>query len=344
MSALAHAFSAAGFNAQQPIIGALQIRANTAQTTQQRPRLMLSIGVHGDETAPIEMVAILLHELLQNVAQNPHNLAVDLLIAVGNIQAIQAGKRFIQVDLNRLFVDASRRPDNFNQSQEAARADQLMQLARTFFEGATSQNKWHIDLHTAIRHSHYACFAIVPGEPTAPFLNWLEHAGIQAAVLNPEPSITFSSFTSQHCQAISCTAELGRIGVLGQNDLSQLAATQAALSALFKQGLPSNMPKNVTAKQADNAPILNDKYAPKSDQNITPMQTFKVAQEMIKHSDNFALTFDANTPNFTQFAPHTVIATDGERRYQVGDQPEYVLFPNPNVRNGLRAGLLVVKL
>lgn len=309
-SSLANSFQQAGFQVQQPLGGVLQI---TAPHTEQRMRLMISVGVHGDETAPIEIMALLLHEL----AKTPYELAVDLMLVIGNIDAIHLGRRFIDVDLNRLFTPHR---TTFNETQEAARADQLMHASAQFFAGHT--NKWHLDLHTAIRASYYPTFAIVPGTYNASFISWLGQAGILAAVLNPEASVTFSSYTCVHLGAVSCTAELGRIGVMGENDLSQFTRTDQAINGLLR-----------TAGRAAPAAVKPDQAKP---------LVFKVVQELIKRSDAFHLTFDGSTQNFTQFAPHTLIATDAELRYTVGDQAEYVLFPNPGVRIGLRAGLMVV--
>ena len=308
-SSLVTAFGGAGFEVRQPLAGVIQI---CAPGPVDRMRLLISVGVHGDETAPIEIMALLLEQL----GKTPQLLAVDLMVMVGNIEAIRQAKRFIDVDLNRLF-----RPDrtNFNDTQEAPRADQLMQAATEFFAGHAK--KWHLDLHTAIRASAYPTFAIVPGTCNDSFMDWLGAAGIQAAVLNPDPSVTFSSYTCAHLGAVSCTAELGRIGALGKNDLSQFAKTSAALSGLLTGATSATM---ATTHQK---PLL-----------------FRVSQELIKRSDAFRLTFDGSTQNFTQFAPHAVIATDGDLTYAVGETEEYVLFPNPGVRIGLRAGLMVVRI
>lgn len=290
----------------QPCAGVLQICA--AESSAERMRLLISVGVHGDETAPIEMMALLLEKL----SKTPTLLAVDLMIAVGNLQAIAEEKRFIDVDLNRLFT-----PNRtlFNNSKEAQRADQLMQAATQFFDG--HQYKWHLDLHAAIRASVYPTFAIVPGKNNPTFVRWLGLAGIAAVVLSPQPSVTFSSYTYAHLDAISCTAELGRVNQFGKNDLTQFAVTERAIDALLR------------------GETIHQEVEP---------AVFRVTQELIKHSDAFQFTFDKNTQNFTEFAPGTILATDGAVTYSVGATPEYVLFPNPDVQLGLRAGLLVERV
>jgi succinylglutamate desuccinylase len=306
-SPLANSFAQAGFIVHQPCAGIIQICA--AQPSTDRRRLLISVGVHGDETAAIEMTALLLDEL----SKTPKLLAVDLMIVVGNLLAIKEGRRFIDVDLNRLFVPQR---TVFNNTKEAKRADQLMQAATQFFDG--HKNKWHLDLHTAIRASVYSTFAIVPGKHNPDFVGWLGSAGIKAVVLSPQPSVTFSSFTCAHLGAVSCTAELGRIGKFGKNDLSQFAVTERAIAALLCSG---------TVQQEQSNPAL-----------------FRVAQELIKRSDAFQFTFGSNIINFTEFPPQTILATDGELTYSVGATPEYVLFPNPDVHIGLRAGLVVVRV
>lgn len=93
-SAVAQRFSAAGFAVAQPADGILTIKA-----AGDRPSVLVSVGVHGDETGPIEMVAYLLDALSHQAS----SLAVNLMLCVGNIGAIRAGKRFIDADLNRMF-------------------------------------------------------------------------------------------------------------------------------------------------------------------------------------------------------------------------------------------------
>jgi succinylglutamate desuccinylase len=70
---------------------------------------------------------------------------------------------------------------------------------------------------------------------------------------------------------------------------------------------------------------------------------FEVAQEIIKRSDDFCMNFDRATENFTALEPGQTIARDSAGAYVVGPATEYVVFPNPDVRVGQRAGLMVVR-
>ena len=306
-SALRQRFGDAGFTVDEPAAGIITLRSPDPAV---RPAVLVSVGVHGDETGPIEMLAQVLDRLA------PSSLAVNLMVCVGNIDAIAQGKRFIGADLNRMFR-AQR--GSLATMAEAVRADAMIAATTAFFAGAGPQ-RWHLDLHTAIRPSVYPTFAVVPDliadGPKAQLVHWLGQAGIGAIIMNPQSAGTYSYYTAEHHGAAASTVELGRVGTLGQNDLSLFADVDAALDGLLR-GLPSAAA-------------------------VTP-HVFKVAQEIVKQSDAFTMAFGRDTQNFTALEAGEVIATDGDTTWRVGDQPERVVFPNPDVRVGLRAGLMVVR-
>lgn len=310
--AVAQRFREAGFAVALPAPGILSVKG--AAPDARRPSVLVSVGVHGDETGPIEMVAYLLEALSREAAA----LAVDLLLCVGNIDAIRAGKRFIDADLNRMFR-AER--GSLAGTAESGRADVLIDATRAFFDGA-GPRRWHFDLHTAIRPSHYPMFAIVPeliaDAARAQLVDWMGEAGIQAVIMNPASAGTYSYFTSEHLGAAGSTVELGRVGTLGQNDLSQFADASKALDRLLR-GLPA---------QAARA---------------TP-HVFATAQSITKLSDAFSMRVGRETWNFTPMKKGDVIASDGDTVYTVQHDEELVVFPNPDVRVGLRAGIMVVRI
>jgi succinylglutamate desuccinylase len=304
-------FRAAGFAVGLPAKGVLTVTA--AERPAARASVLLSVGVHGDETGPIEMVA----HAIEALSRAPSALSVDLMLCVGNIDAIAVGKRFIDADLNRMF--RSERGDLAG-TFEAGRADALIAATAAFFNGG-GPRRWHLDLHTAIRASRYPKFAIVPQlietAARAELISWLGLGGIEAVIMNPASAGTYSYWTAERHGAASSTVELGRIGTLGQNDLSQFAEMAAALHGLLRG----------QAAGGGRAPIV-----------------FDTAQSITKLSDAFRMAFGRKTENFTALKKGEVIATDGETVYTVQHDEEFVVFPNPDVRVGLRAGIMVVRV
>jgi succinylglutamate desuccinylase len=311
-SDVAQRFSDAGFKVHLPVQGIMQIMSSVPDV--KRLRLLLSVAIHGDETAPIEMLA----HLLDDLAQQPEALRLDLMVAVGNVAAIAQGRRYVDADLNRLFAKDR---GELKGAAEAERADAIMNATAAFFS-AEDGEKWHLDLHTAIRKSLYPTFAVVPdviaGRRKQDLAAWLGGAGIGAIILNSIPAPTFSAYTANHFGAASCTAELGQIGMLGKNDLGQFAVTAAAIDTMLRSG---------------------DTLAFRR----TLPHVFHVVQEIIKRSDDFHLEFDRLTQNFTPLEPGAVIAQDSAGMYRVGPVTEYVVFPNAEVRVGQRAGLMVAR-
>ena len=310
--ALARRFADAGLAVAQPAAGMLTVKSATPDPA--RASVLVSVGVHGDETGPIEVLAYVLDAL----ADMPAQLAVDLMVCVGNVDAIAAGKRFIDADLNRMFR-AER--GALAGTAEAARADAMIAATDAFFAHA-GPLRWHLDLHTAIRPSVYPTFAIVPDliaeQGKAALIAWLGQAAIGAIIMNPKSAGTYSYYSAEFHGAAASTVELGRVGTLGQNDLSLFADVHAALDALLRG--------------QDAGPA-----------RVQP-HVFKVAQEVIKLSDDFTMAFGRSTQNFTALKQGDTIATDGATVYRVQHAEELVVFPNPDVRVGLRAGLMVVRV
>ena len=72
------------------------------------------------------------------------------------------------------------------------------------------------------------------------------------------------------------------------------------------------------------------------------MPCFRVARDIPRLSDAFRLHLAADTANFTPLHPGQQLAEDGDTRYVIDEQDARVIFPNPNVANGQRAGLVIV--
>ncbi|WP_250451106.1 succinylglutamate desuccinylase [Caballeronia sp. ATUFL_M2_KS44] len=272
--------------------------------------VLASAGIHGDETAPIEMLS----RLVADIANGNAPLAARMLVVLGNAAAMRAGARYVDDDLNRLF---SGRHANLPASAEAPRAIELERMAAAFFENATHA-KWHIDMHTAIRASVFEQFALLPhtGAPLArAMFDWLRDARLEAVLLHREKGATFTHYTAAQCGALACTLELGKVRPFGENDLARFAASDAALRRLI-------------AGEAAAQPM--------------PLRVFTVVAQIDKLSEQFVLNVASDVPNFTPFPAGTELARDGDYTYRVTHEEERIVFPNPKVKPGLRAGLMVI--
>lgn len=278
--------------------------------------LLLSAGIHGNETAPIE----LLDRLLRGIARHELHPAARILFLFGNPEAMRRGERYVEQDLNRLFNGRHEQTSGF----EAIRACDLEHLSATFFGQDSGRTRLHYDLHTAIRGSKIEQFALYPwAEGRAHSrreLARLRAAGIEAVLLQSAASTTFSSYSYCRHGAEAFTLELGKARAFGQNQLVNLDRLELALQALIEG-------REVTSE----GHALDD------------LQLFSISREIIKHSDSFQLHLPADIENFSELAPGYLLAEDiADTRWIVEEQGARIIFPNPHVRNGLRAGILIV--
>ncbi|MFG0380435.1 succinylglutamate desuccinylase [Pseudomonas sp. zbq_18] len=275
--------------------------------------LLLSAGIHGNETAPIE----LLDRLLQAIASGELLPKVRMLFLFGNPEAMRRGERYVEQDINRLFDGRHEQSSGF----EALRANELERYAASFFckEGRA---RLHYDLHTAIRGSKIEQFALYPyvegRQHSRAELARLNAAGIDAVLLQRKTGITFSSYTYARLGAEAFTLELGKARPFGQNEAVNLDLLEARLRQLVEQCEPET-------------------------ESLEGLQLFAVAREVIKHSDAFQLHLPADIENFTELEPGFLLAEDiAGTRWLVEEEGARIIFPNPKVKNGLRAGILIV--
>lgn len=273
--------------------------------------VVLSVGIHGNETAPIE----LLGQCLTRLAIDANRLGTPLLVILGNPEATRRNTRFIDTNLNRLF-----RRDLEQQGAEANRARELMAAVDRFYHRHPRLARLHYDLHTAIRDSHYPRFVVDPfaQSPTEEQQwHWLAGAGIQAALKQHQHSWTFSHYSKHYHQAQAFTFELGKARPFGHNDLGSLTAMGALLDALIAGRSP---------EAGDGRELIG----------------FQVAIEVFRESEDFRLCFADDTANFTEFGCGETVAEDASAGATVvGDTPLRVVFPNAGVELGARAALLV---
>ncbi|MDR0217839.1 MAG: succinylglutamate desuccinylase [Enterobacteriaceae bacterium] len=291
--------------------------------------LIISAGIHGNETAPVEILLQLLSQLVQHdlFLQRDLLLQHNLLLIFGNVAAMCESKRYVDNDLNRMFGGRYR---NFPAGIETQRAEELESVIAQFCQTPAvmaSTRRWHLDLHTAIRGSCHEQFALLPfqqREYSADFLQWLEGSDIDALVFHKTEGGTFTQFTSQYFNMDSCTMEIGKVYPFGQNDLTKFSNITAALQKLV----------------AGSFDIQRKKPA---------MKRYRVHDSIIKQDNSFRLHIPEDTKNFTALPEGFEIASQEaasheKKCWKITSPANFILFPNANVAIGLRAGLLLEQL
>ncbi|KQB55532.1 succinylglutamate desuccinylase [Pseudomonas endophytica] len=292
--------------------GALEVRPPQAHDNGMD--VLLSAGIHGNETAPIELLDRLLHA----IARGEIKPRARILFLFGNPGAMRTGARFIEEDLNRLF---NGRHEN-SSGPEALRACELEHLAETFFN-QPDRGRLHFDLHTAIRGSKIEQFALYPFKEgrahSREQLARLRAAGMEAVLLQNKPSIVFSAYTYDQLGAEAFTLELGKARPFGQNDGVNVERLELRLRQIIEGTEPS----------LENA-------------SLDGLQLFSVAREVIKHSDAFILHLEPNVENFFELPKGYLLAQDTSKNsWVIEEEGARIIFPNPKVKNGLRAGLII---
>jgi len=282
--------------------------------------IVLSCGIHGNETAPIELLNDLIQQLLrQNIV--PVNW---VLFIIGNPAAINKGSRFVEENLNRLF-SGNYAVGNIN-NKERERAGKLERYIARFYdeEGQLGkEERYHYDLHTAIRGSKYEKFAIYPYLHNKPWskkqLKLLRACGISAILLYDQPTTTFSYFSSHHFNAHAFTIELGKVKPFGQNTASDFSEMRATLYDL-----------------------ITDAYSDENDkQALNELLTFKTLKTVTRTQARFHFTFSNEIENFTPFRKGEVLGYDGNTPFVAEVDGEAIVFPNDKVALGQRALLTV---
>jgi len=289
--------------------GLLSFTPNTSY----KKSVVFSAGIHGNETAPIELLV----QICQDIFAGLLPLNVRLLLVLGNPRAIRQGVRYIENDMNRMFYGKHLQYEN---SVETQRAQELEVVVKQFFEHTdVSISRYHYDLHTAIRRSLFQTFALLPYQKKVYdqiLIESLAAAEIEALVYHREIGSTFTSFTSAICDAASVTLELGAAKPLGQNDLTQFTDIDSILRLLLSAGaLPSR--------------------------KKSPVHIFKVKSTIIKRDDDFRLNLSADAPNFSSFQQGELIASQRSGNDIAEKNQTRILFPNIHVKKGLRAGLIL---
>jgi succinylglutamate desuccinylase len=288
--------------------------------------IVLSSGVHGNETAPIEICDHLIKQILLGDLACFHRV----MFIFGNPPAMNAGTRFIEENLNRLFsgghsIDQGQGAGLINQERHRALALEKA-VAQFFKQGeqyTETRQRFHYDLHTAIRGSKHEKFAVYPflhGKPwNKQQIQFLGACGVNTILLSGSPTTTFSYYSSHQFGAHAFTVELGKVRPFGENDMTKFAQTQSTLAKL----------------------IANENLA-LGDYRAEDFHIYKISQVINRQTAQFKLHFADDVENFTAFRQGDILATDGEKQYVARQDGEAIIFPNANVAIGQRALLTVV--
>ncbi|WP_394182509.1 succinylglutamate desuccinylase [Marinomonas posidonica] len=276
--------------------------------------LVLSVGIHGNETGPIELA----NGIIKSILAGDLVLGVRLLFIIGNPRAVIQAQRFCDVNLNRLFCGSWQS----QQGYEAQRAQQLELSVKAFFDApeAVDSQKLHYDLHTAIRGSVHEKFAVHPFVPKTIYqqrqLAFLAACGIEAVLFSHQPTSTFSyhSFAQHDAQAF--TIELGKVKAFGENDLSSFLQMKRALTELLVKG-----------------ELIQDR--------VSDLSLYEVVDSLTKDHESYQLNIADDLENFTSFRQDFCLAESIEQCYIIKQTGDAIVFPNSKLPVGQRAGLVV---
>ncbi|STO57380.1 succinylglutamate desuccinylase [Grimontia hollisae] len=295
-----------GINVKHSEIGVVEVTPPVSEKA-----IIISSGIHGDETAPVELVDDLVGGILEQQI-TPKN---RVLFIIAHPKAIHAHTRFIKENLNRLFTSL-----NPIRNEECTLANRLQEKVKHFFDSVDDE-RWHFDLHCAIRASQHYMFGVVPASTKAtdvrPLIAFLKAAHMDAVLLSQTPSSTFSWFSAENYGAMAATFEMGRVAPLYQNNMAEFVPLREALIAM-----------------------LEERYLPQESQTKS-FSSYKVTRTITKTDASFQLAFSDDTANFTFFQEGELLAEENGVLYHALPGGEAVVFPNANVAIGQRAALLV---
>ncbi|MEF1311842.1 succinylglutamate desuccinylase [Vibrio mytili] len=284
-----------------------------AKYTQDTKNIIISCGIHGDETAPMELV----DSIIKDIESGFGSVEARCLFIIAHPESTLAHTRFLEENLNRLFDEK-----DHVQTKELDIAKALKQLVTNFYQDTDPTTRWHLDLHCAIRGSKHYTFAVSPKTRhpvrSADLMSFLDSAHIEALLLSNSPSSTFSWYSAENFGAQALTMELGRVAKVGENDLDRLTAFDLALRNLIAESQPEHLPK--------------------------PCIKYRVSRTIVRLNEDFDFMFADDVDNFTSFVHGEVFGHDGDKPLMAKNDNEAIVFPNRHVAIGQRAALMVCEV
>lgn len=282
--------------------------------------IILSSGIHGNETGPIEICNKFINDILNQKIALKHRV----MFLFGNPASMNIGERFVEENMNRLFNGAHSK-DHGLVNRERIRAKKLELYVQRFYTDNSNEQseRIHYDLHTAIRGSKNEKFAVYPFLHERSYskeqLQIMLGCGVNTILLSNSPTTTFSYFSSLNFGAHAFTVELGKVRPFGENDMTRFIEVSFTLKAMM------------TGEDMKLAPYNED------DLNL-----FVVNRAIDKQDDSFEFYFADDVVNFTSFPVGFKLASEADIVYKIEKEGEAIVFPNANVANGNRAVLMVV--
>jgi succinylglutamate desuccinylase len=285
--------------------------------------IVLSCGLHGNETAPIEIC----DDLVKNILLGHIMVKQRVLFLFGNLPAMDIAERFIKENMNRLFSGEHQNLAPGQQmNDERRRAKQLEDVVKNFYLGKNTEqvrSRLHYDLHTAIRASKNDKFVVYPFQNGKAWdkyqLQILLACGVNTILLSGSPTTTFSYYSVNECDAHAFTVELGKVMPFGENNMDDFTDVVATLTRLI-------CAQELQLKSYTNTDFL----------------IYEVNQVINKQQHDFVLNFATDAPNFSDFPKDYLLASETGREYCAKFDGEAIVFPNADVEIGQRALLTVI--
>jgi len=279
--------------------------------------IVISCGVHGDETAPMELV----DKIITDITSGFLKVNQRCLFIIAHPESTNIHKRFVEENLNRLF-DNKEQINDAPMTKERVIAENLKSLVQQFFQNTQQSQRWHLDLHCAIRLSKHYSFAVSPKSRhpvrSKQLVEFIENGHVEAILLSNAPSGTFSWYSAENFAAQAVTLELGRVAKIGENDLDKLVAFDLALR---------NLIAGTEAEHEPRKPII-----------------YRVSRTVVRLNEDFDFLFTDEVENFTSFKHGEVFGHDGDKPLMAKNEGEAVVFPNRHVAVGQRAALMVCEV
>jgi succinylglutamate desuccinylase len=262
------------------------------------PLLICFGGMHGNETAGIEALTILF-ELIKNEPNlNPDFRFFGHMIGIrGNLQAIKAGRRYVQKDLNRQWTQ-----DNVNrilstprhqlEAEDLEIAD-ILRLINQRVDAIQPERVIFLDLHTTTAYG--GIFSVASDDPESIRLGVEMHAPVIKGLLKGISGTTLHFFSREHFHpdTIAITFESGQ----HEEHLSVNRAIAATINCMRSAGL-------VLAEDVENR---HDKLLIDYSDGLPKVAEF-IMRHTIEPDDNFVMR--PGYKNFQEVQEGEILAQD----------------------------------